>query len=364
MVGIGTGSYGVGGGVTYNKSTIDSTYASVNEVSGISAGRGGFDIYVGGNTHLKGGVIASTADASKNILDTGSLTFENIENQAKYKATQVGVNLSTDVTAMAISNGLGAAASIAVPTADSSKSMSQASIAHGTIITREGATDLSALSRGGSLDNQAMKPIFDEEKVREKIELGQVASQVGMTAVGDLGFKPGSKENAIAHGLAGAAIAALGGGNALQGAAGAVAGEVATQAMANYLWNEKHIDPNSELGKSLMQAGSILVGAAAGGEAGAATSLAGMKFNEQLHPTAVHKVGNELAAAYAAERGITKEQAEGELLRAMMATNDSFASLSCRQGSSGKPPRRVAIPCRQQCGYARWSFVQAFRRRQ
>ncbi|WP_250626602.1 hemagglutinin repeat-containing protein [Pinirhizobacter soli] len=325
MVGIGTGSYGVGGGVSYNKSTIDSTYASVNEVSGIAAGKGGFDIYVGGNTHLKGGVIASAADASKNILDTGSLTFESIENQAKYKATQIGVNLSTDVTAMAISNGLGAAASIAVPTTDNSKSTTQASIAHGTIITRDGATDLSALNRDGSLDSQALKPIFDEEKVREKIELGQVASQVGMTAVGDLGFKPSSKENAIAHGLAGAAIAALGGGNALQGAAGAVAGEVATQAMANYLWNEKHIDPNSELGKTLMQAGSILVGAAAGGETGAATSLAGMKFNEQLHPTAIHDVIDRLAYPYSEERGITEQEARDQLLRAMMSTNDAFS---------------------------------------
>jgi len=342
MVGIGTGSYGVGGGVSYNKSTIDSTYVSVNEVSGISAGKGGFDIYVGGNTHLKGGVIASAADESKNILDTGSLTFEGIENQAKYKATQVGINLSTDATAMAISNGLGAAASIAVPTTDSSKSTTQSSIGYGTIITRDGATDLSALSRDGSLDSQALKPIFDEEKVREQIELGQVASQVGMTAVGDLGFKPGSKENAIAHGLAGAAIAALGGGNALQGAAGAVAGEVATQAMANYLWNEKHIDPNSELGKTLMQAGSILVGAAAGGETGAATSLAGMKFNEQLHPNAVHDVIDRLAYPYSEERDITEQEARDQLLRAMMSTNDAFSD-RYTSGFDTEEERRTAL---------------------
>ena len=75
---------------------------------------------------------------------------------------------------MAISKSLGAAASIAVPTTDNSKSTTRASIAHGTIITRDGATDLSALSRDCLLDSQALKPIFDEEKVREKIELGQV----------------------------------------------------------------------------------------------------------------------------------------------------------------------------------------------
>jgi len=61
-----------------------------------------------------------------------------------------------------------------VPTTANSKSTTQASIAHGSIITRDGATDLSALSRDCLLDSQALKPIFDEEKGREKIELGQV----------------------------------------------------------------------------------------------------------------------------------------------------------------------------------------------
>ena len=40
---------------------------------------------VGENTQLNGAVIASTADASLNKLDTGTLGFGDIENHAEYE---------------------------------------------------------------------------------------------------------------------------------------------------------------------------------------------------------------------------------------------------------------------------------------
>jgi filamentous hemagglutinin len=48
------------------KGHADGNYAGVNEQARIQAGSGGFDITVKGNTDLKGAVIGSTADASKN----------------------------------------------------------------------------------------------------------------------------------------------------------------------------------------------------------------------------------------------------------------------------------------------------------
>ncbi|MDR5856736.1 hypothetical protein P9239_05765 [Caballeronia sp. LZ062] len=66
---------------------MNSDYASVSEQSGIKAGSGGFDIDVKGNTDLKGGVIASEADASKNSLNTATLTYSDIENHANYDAS-------------------------------------------------------------------------------------------------------------------------------------------------------------------------------------------------------------------------------------------------------------------------------------
>ncbi|CNI62798.1 adhesin [Yersinia frederiksenii] len=70
-------------------------YDSVQEQTGIFAGKGGFDITVGEHTQLDGAVIASTADKSKNSLDTGTLGFSDIENKADFKAEHQGGSLSS-----------------------------------------------------------------------------------------------------------------------------------------------------------------------------------------------------------------------------------------------------------------------------
>jgi filamentous hemagglutinin len=68
------------------------SFNSVAEQSGIKAGAGGFDIQVTGNTDLKGGVIASGADAAKNRLSTGTLSASDIVNTESYKASQIGLS--------------------------------------------------------------------------------------------------------------------------------------------------------------------------------------------------------------------------------------------------------------------------------
>lgn len=69
---------------THTQGKTDSTYSSVREQSGIYAGQGGFDIPVKGNTDLRGGILASTADPEKNRLVTGTLTTSDIDNHASY----------------------------------------------------------------------------------------------------------------------------------------------------------------------------------------------------------------------------------------------------------------------------------------
>jgi hypothetical protein len=103
----------------------------------------------------------------------------------------------------------------------------------------------------------------------------------------------GSLENAIdatpaeataIHAVVGGVAAALGGGNAAQGALGAGASEAVSSTMSDYLANHG-IDPNSTAGQSLMNLGSAIIGGAVGGGAGASTALAGEQFNRQLHPS-------------------------------------------------------------------------------
>ena len=95
-VGLGSNK-AVSGSASVGK--IDSNYKSVTDQSGIYAGKEGFDIRVEANTDLKGGIISSTADADKNKLSTGTLTFEDIQNKADYKAGGAGIKVDTSAGA-------------------------------------------------------------------------------------------------------------------------------------------------------------------------------------------------------------------------------------------------------------------------
>ncbi|WP_425526504.1 hemagglutinin repeat-containing protein [Xanthomonas oryzae] len=93
----GSVTFGIGfsASASYSSNKVNGDFASVKEQSGIQAGDGGFSLRVGGNTDLKGGVIASTqaaVDAGVNRLQTGTLTVSDITNTSNYKAT--GISLS------------------------------------------------------------------------------------------------------------------------------------------------------------------------------------------------------------------------------------------------------------------------------
>ncbi len=79
------GAGGFSGSINVSRDKMTSDYDSVQEQSGLFAGSGGFDVTVGNHTQLDGGVIASTATADKNRLDTGTLGFSDIHNQADFK---------------------------------------------------------------------------------------------------------------------------------------------------------------------------------------------------------------------------------------------------------------------------------------
>ncbi|WP_237642619.1 DUF637 domain-containing protein [Stenotrophomonas panacihumi] len=75
------------------------------------------------------------------------------------------------------------------------------------------------------LQKDGLKEIFDARKVSEQLQLQQVAGELGFQAAGTLaekyGWAEGSKEKMALHAAVGAAVATLGGGNVLGGAAGA-----------------------------------------------------------------------------------------------------------------------------------------------
>ncbi|EPT9751693.1 hemolysin, partial [Yersinia enterocolitica] len=81
--------------INASRDKMHSNFDSVQEQTGFFAGKGGFDITVGEHTQLDGAVIASTATADKNTLDTGTLGFSNIGNKADFKVEHQSVGIST-----------------------------------------------------------------------------------------------------------------------------------------------------------------------------------------------------------------------------------------------------------------------------
>ncbi|MCC4592801.1 hemagglutinin repeat-containing protein, partial [Xanthomonas campestris pv. cannae] len=135
-----------GSSASYSQQKTDSSYTSVKEQSGIQAGDGGFDVTVGGNTHLIGGAIASTADAALNRLSTNSLTVEDLQNKAEYKAGGFGVGTGDWKSVAA-----GAALSLAGNQNGSSGSTTKSDIAAGSVEVRNGdSAALAGLDRSAT----------------------------------------------------------------------------------------------------------------------------------------------------------------------------------------------------------------------
>ncbi len=158
--------YSDGGSASYSQGKIDSHYASVTQTSGIGAGSGGYQVVVGGNTDLKGGVLASTATADKNGLSTGTLTTSDIQNQANYSASQEGFSAGYSSRG----SGFSAIPSLSVLQGKDASSTTRAGIAQGAIDVRSNpGQDLSGLNRDPSLGATGIAPIFNLQKVQDDV---------------------------------------------------------------------------------------------------------------------------------------------------------------------------------------------------
>ncbi|MDN0128018.1 hemagglutinin repeat-containing protein [Yersinia massiliensis] len=187
--GISVAVIGAGGSanLSMSRDKLHSNYDSVQEQSGIFAGKGGFDITVGEHTQLDGAVIASTADKSKNSLDTGTLGFSNIENKADFKAEHQGGSLSTGgpVGSDLLSN-LGSVVLSGLGNSGHAEGTTQAAVSDGTITIRD--TDkqqqnVDDLSRDTDNANGSIGPIFDKEKEQNRLKEAQLIGEIGGQAM-------------------------------------------------------------------------------------------------------------------------------------------------------------------------------------
>lgn len=320
------------GGISYSRDKMDSDFASVREQSGIFAGSGGFDVTVGGHTQLDGAVIASSATAEKNRLDTGTLGWRDIQNTAEYSVEHQSAGISTGGSiagqfAGNMANGMLSGAD----SSGSAEGTTRAAVENGTVIVRDKANqaqDTAALSRDTENANGSIDAIFDKEKEQRRLDEAQLISDIGSqvsdiartqgelngeaqsgtgsdiqraiqaataaaqgVAGGDMtaalagaaapyvaeiiGHRSGlddGMEKAAAHAVASAVLAAVQGKDALAGAAGAAAGELAgTLALEMY---GKDVAALSESEKQTISTLATLAAGIAGGLTGDSTASA------------------------------------------------------------------------------------------
>ncbi len=177
------GSMSGSASVSLSRDKMHSNYDSVQEQTGIFAGRGGFDVTTGQHTQLNGAVIASTATADKNRLDTGTLGFSDIENRADFKTEHQSAGLSTGGSVAG--NFLGNMANNLLVGANHeghADSTTQSAVSAGNITIRDTQSqkqDVADLNRDAAHANQTLSPIFDREKEQQRLQQAQLTGEIG-----------------------------------------------------------------------------------------------------------------------------------------------------------------------------------------
>ncbi|WP_407274795.1 hemagglutinin repeat-containing protein [Dickeya ananatis] len=181
------GSMTGSGYLSASQDKMHSSYDSVQQQTGLFAGQGGYDIHVGNHTQLDGAVIGSTASADKNRLDTGTLGWSNIDNQAVFSVSHSGIGLSASPS-LSLSDMMKSAA-LTAPSAlmsmgrgGNASSTTYAAVSDGALIIRNQAgqqQDIATLSRDVAHANNALSPIFDKEKEQKRLQTAQMVGELG-----------------------------------------------------------------------------------------------------------------------------------------------------------------------------------------
>ncbi|MDR5011738.1 hemagglutinin repeat-containing protein [Agrobacterium fabacearum] len=263
----------VSGGV--QKSNVEGNYANVSEQSGIIAGSGGYNVRVGGNVDLAGGVIGSTADPAENTLSANSLTWSDIGNRSEASSSSLGISLTPGGIPVPV---------VGQPAKEEDQGVARATLTPGQLTLTNQTQDLAALNTDLSNANTTADP-FDIERLKAKQESAAALSALANIAVGDisakLGFAEGSPAKIALHAAVGGLVAQLAGGNAGSGALAGGLSEVVNGVLQQVLSANPNLTDDQK--SAITQWVAAIVGAAVGGETGAAAGLDNVNYNYLNH---------------------------------------------------------------------------------
>ncbi|AGZ36588.1 MAG: hemagglutinin repeat-containing protein [Pseudomonas sp.] len=183
------GSGGMSGSLSVSQNKLDSNYQSVQEQTGLFAGKGGYQIDVGKHTQLDGSVIASTAEADKNRLSTGTLGWSDIENKAQFKSQMASASVSGGNSGSSgFTSNMPSGTLIAYNHSGSASGTTSSAISEGTLEIRDPGQqkqDVANLSHDVEHANDSISPIFDKEKEQRRLQQVQLIGEIG-TQVSDI----------------------------------------------------------------------------------------------------------------------------------------------------------------------------------
>ncbi|VWB41009.1 hemagglutinin repeat-containing protein [Burkholderia lata] len=297
----GSVTFGYGGGadVSIGHTGIDANYASVNQQTGIVAGKDGFDVNVANHTQLNGAQIASAAPAESNTLTTGSLGFKDIQNSMSYSASSEGFSTSSGPSF--------------AHTGDSASGVTKAAVSPATITVtsdQQNGTDSTAgLSRDTANANQTVKNTFNLQQTQNDLAFAQAFGKAATFAVAEAAtqlensspqmkalFGEGGAGRDALHAAVAAIGAALSGGNIGGAVAGSLAGD-ALQSLAQPIIDQAvsqlPLDAQAAARKALNEvvatAGGAAGGALAGGGSSGTLAGAGAAANNELYNRQLHE---------------------------------------------------------------------------
>lgn len=340
-----SGTFGAAAGfsASASQSKVHNDYASVQEQSGIRAGDGGFQIQVGGNTDLKGGVISSSEQAisdGRNRLVTTTLSSSDIQNRDSHNASgvslgvNIGKNQSGDTFSPSMAPGTGTVSG-------SQSSVTRSGVSEGTLTVVDGQAEqaVASLNRDvitGRDTAEALAKGWNSAQALAEVDaqmqiisaaMPRLANGIGnyaKTRMEELKSQGNTEEAAkwaeggIYRVAAHTALGAMGGG--LDGAVGAAAAaEMAPtidelqRALTVRLTGVGLGDNAAEVAARLITGGTAgLIGGSVSGNRGAAAGMNADANNRQLHPDETTWI-KENAARFAAEKGISVDEATKRL---------------------------------------------------
>lgn len=275
-----TGTGAKSGNASYSRGKTTSDYASVTEQAGIYAGDQGYDVDVNKDTQLKGAVIASTADANRNHLTTGTLHLEDIQNKAAYDVKNTGVaynHYASDQERNQHFNETGLTPDILPGTTKDAHSVTRSAISQGTIQVTQGVTDVTKINRDTAHALQTLDHIFDKQKVEERQELARLFAKNADELL-HYYDRDGKFDKALAHGLVAEITSQIAGNKAGSGFAAGMTNELLINKIKEWAGN----DPAKAQWISAALGATVNAAAGKNIQTGGATAQYGTKWNVVL----------------------------------------------------------------------------------